>query len=384
MFLKKFKKSITHNTKNLVGWKTNRKIIVISVDDYGNVRLDSKEACERLDREGLKAHNRFDAFDTLETRQDLESLYNTLTSVTDRNGRHAIFTPFALPCNINFEKMSESGFREYQYELLPETFRKLSVQQPSAYDGAWEIFREGVDKELMVPQFHGREHLNLKLLSDKLAVEDQEVLTALRNRSYTTVSSNGYKTISPMAAFDFWNFQENDNFDVIITEGLNAFEEVFGYRATHFNPPGGREHPVVHKKLKENGIRYIDTPMLKREHQGKGKFKTVFNYTGKKNPLGQIYLVRNVVFEPNADRDIDWVSYAMKQIGAAFRWNRPAIISSHRVNFCGHIDEQNRKQGLRALKELLKKIVERWPEVEFMAANELGALIDLEHDSEQV
>ena len=93
----------------------------------------------------------------------------------------------------------------------------------------------------------------------------------------------------------------------------------------------------------------------------------------KKNNL--VILVRNVVFEPTEDRGIDWVNYAFKQIEAAFFWNKPAIISSHRVNFCGHIDPKNREKGLNALKQLLKKIVEKWPDVEFMSADELGDLI---------
>lgn len=375
MSLKTFKNSAILNAKNLVGWRTNRKIVVISVDDYGNVRLDSEQAREKMDRAGLPVSNRFDVLDTLETRQDLEMLFEALKSVKDKNGRNAVFTPFAVPCNINFEKIAETGFNEYHYELLTETFEKLSVQQPKAYSGTWKLLQEGIEEGLMVPQFHGREHLNLMILEEKLAKKDREVLIALKNRSYTSISSNEYNTISPMAAFDFWDFKENERFNEILVDGLNAFEKVYGYRSNHFNPPAGREHPFIHKALKENGIKYIDTPLLKKEHQGKGKYKKVFNYTGKKNNLGQIYLVRNVVFEPTDDRGIDWVSYTMKQIEAAFRWSRPAIISSHRVNFCGHISEANRKQGISTLKKLLRKITKRWPDVEFMAANELGDLI---------
>ncbi|SHE34779.1 hypothetical protein SAMN05443144_101103 [Fodinibius roseus] len=369
------KRNIILNAKNLMGWRTNRKIVVISVDDYGNVRLDSKAARERMDKEGMKIYNRFDALDTLETRRDLEALYEVLTSVKDKNDRNALLSSFAVPCNINFEKMREESFQDYHYELLPHTFDKLSEQQPEAYIGAWELLQEGMERRLMVPFFHGREHLNLKVLEEKLAARDPEVITALENRSYTSISSSKYQTISAMAAFDFWKFKENERFTDIIADGLEAFEKVYGYRSDHFNPPGGREHPVIHKALKENGVKYIDTPLLKQEHQGNGKHKKVFNYTGKKNDLGQTYLVRNVVFEPTEDRGVDWVSYAMKQIEAAFRWNRPAIISSHRVNFCGHIDPENREEGLHALKELLQKVTKRWPQVEFLAANELGALI---------
>lgn len=376
MMLEKLKNSAKLNAKNLVGWRTNRKIIVISVDDYGNVRVDSKEARKQMSKEGLKIHNRFDAFDSLETKKDLEALFETLTSVKDSHGRHAVFSPFAVPCNINFEKMVETGFNEYHSELLPQTFKKLSQQQPYAYAGTWELLQEGISTGLMAPQFHGREHLNLKIFEEKLAQRDHEVLTALMNRSYSSISSSRYKTISPMAAFEFWDFNENEHFNDIIRDGLEAFEKVYGYRSTHFNPPGGREHPIIHKALKENGIKYLDTPLIKHEHQGKGKYKRVFNYTGKETELGQVYLVRNVVFEPTQSRDVDWVSFAMDQIEAAFRWNRPAIISSHRVNFCGHIDEENRTEGIQALKKLLAKIIDCWPEVEFMAANELGSLID--------
>ena len=86
-------------------------------------------------------------------------------------------------------------------------------------------------------------------------------------------------------------------------------------------------------------------------------------------------MVRNVVFEPTEDRGIDWVSFTMKQIETAFRWNKPAIISSHRVNFCGHIDTQNREKGLAALKNLLQEIVKKWPNVEFMSADELATYL---------
>lgn len=369
------KQTFLNNIKNIYGWKTKRKIVVISVDDYGNVRLDSKQARENLDKAGLKILSRFDAYDTLETREDLEMLYETLSSVKDKNKNPAVYTPFALPCNINFEAMAKDGNQKYIYETLPETYKKLEVKDSKAYKGTWKLWQEGIEKGLMKPQFHGREHLSLKVFEEKLNQKNHEVLTALKNRSYTSISDSGYPTISISAAFEFWNFDENKSFKEIIEDGLNQFEKVYGYRSTHFNPPGGREHPVIHQFLKASGINFLDTPLIKQEHQGDGKFKETINFTGKKNQLGMTYQVRNVVFEPNHDRGFDWVNYSLKQVEAAFRWNRPAIISSHRVNFCGHIDSKNRKNGINALKKLLKKIVQKWPDVEFMSSVELGELI---------
>jgi len=375
--ISKIKDSLINNLKNSIGWKTKRKIVVFSVDDYGNVRLHSAQAREVLDKAGLKIYIRYDSLDTLETREDLEMLFDTLTSVKDTNSKPAVFTPFALPCNINFSKIIAEGFTKFYNEPLPETFNKLAAEN-TAYQGAWQLWQEGMRKGLMTPQFHGREHLNLHTFNVKLNAKDHELLTCLKNQSLTSIADNVAGLPPYHAAFDFWKFDENLPFEAIIKDGLNQFEKVFGYRAINFNSPGGNEHHIIHNYLKENGIKYIDTPFLKLEHQGEGKYKKVINFTGKRNNIGQTFMVRNVVFEPCDDGRNDWVTYALKQIETAFKWNKPAIISSHRVNFCGHISPENRNIGINALKDLLNQIVKRWPDVEFMAANELGNLINKE------
>lgn len=365
------KQSVLNNLKNIWGWRTSRKILVLAVDDYGNVRLDSPQARVRLDHAGLKILSRFDAYDTLETSEDLEMLFDALLSVKDKNGRHAVFTPFAVPCNIDFERIALENHVTYQYELLPVTFEKLAARDSQAYTGAWNLWQEGLAKGLMTPQFHGREHLNLKIFEEKLALKDHEIMSCLENRSYTSISDLEYPTINYTAAFDFWKFDENKRFAKIITDGLDAFERVFGYRSTHFTPPGGREHHAIHQHLKDAGVEYIDTPLIKEEHLGLGKYNKSINWTGKKNKSGVTYSVRNVVFEPTHNRGFEWVNFALKQIEAAFRWHRPAIVSSHRVNYCGHISLKNRQAGIDSLKRLLQEVVTRWPDVEFMSYSNL-------------
>lgn len=369
------KQTLLNYIKNLRGYSINRKLLVFSVDDYGNIRIDSKEALKNLEASGIKIDSRFDKYDTLETREDLEALLEVLTSVKDVHGNYAVITPFAVPCNIDFEKIIQYDFQEYFYELLPLTFDKLASNQPKAYEGAWALQKQGIEAGIYKPQFHGREHLNLKVFREKLQSKDSRFITALKYRSFPKLGYSGYPSISQMAAFDFWRFEENESFHEIITDGLNAFEQVYGYRSTHFNPPGGRENPIIHKTLFDSGIKYLDTPLIKREHKGEGKYKRVINYTGKSNEFNQKFFVRNVVFEPTTVSSIDWVGYAFSQIAAAFCMRKPAIISSHRVNFCGHIDSQNRKKGLKDLKILLKKVANKWPEVEFLSADSLGNIV---------
>ena len=371
-----FLRTAADHLKNLPGYRTNRHIVVFLVDDYGNVRIDSIGARIKMSEAGLNVSSRFDSFDTLETREDLEILFDTLKSVKDCNGRHAVFTPFAVTRNIDFERMAEEGYAIGQFETLPATFDKLESAQPAAYEGARRLWQQGMEKGLLSPQFHGREHLNLKVFNKKLEQRDPALLVSLQNRSYTGLSNSGFNEISYTAAFDFWDITETREFASIIAEGLNDFRQIFGCNAVHFNAPGASCHHVVNPWLKADGIRYLDTPWLNREHQGRGKYRISLNVTGKKTQEGLIRMVRNVVFEPGDGSGRDWVSFTMKQIEAAFRMHKPAIVSSHRVNFCGHIDPANRASGISSLRSLLKAIVKRYPDVEFLSSAELGAIIE--------
>ncbi|MBK6729400.1 MAG: hypothetical protein IPG60_00015 [Bacteroidetes bacterium] len=66
----------------------------------------------------------------------------------------------------------------------------------------------------------------------------------------------------------------------------------------------------------------------------------------------------------------------MNRIEAAFRWGKPAIICSHRLNFMGGLNQENRIKNLNLLESLLKEIIKRWPMVEFKSTNQLGDMIN--------
>ena len=367
------KQFVLNNLKNVCGWKTKRKIIVISVDDYGNVRLDSKKARESLDNQGIKALSHFDALDSLETKEDLEMLYEVLASVKDKNGNHAIFTPFALPCNINFDAMEGNHYQEYVYETLPETYKKLSALNPNAYEGTWNLWEEGIAMGLMKPQFHGREHFNLFVFNDLLHKRNENLLKVLKQNSYVSIPEHSSYIQGWTAAYSFNDINETEIFLDNVADGLKCFKEVFGYDAKVFTPPAQQFPLHLESELNTYGIRYIDRPRSLKRHIGNGQYQTEKHTLGGGESITK--LVRNVVFEPTTDRISNWVDFTFKQVEAAFFWNKPALISSHRVNFCGHIDPENRKVGLSALKQLLHKIVKRWPEVEFMSADQLGDMI---------
>ena len=370
------KRKLLDNLKNIPGWHTAEKLVMFSVDDYGNVRLDSKGARDRMAAGGVELQGRFDHLDTLETRQDLEALLEALSNVTDSRGRHAVFTPYALSANPDFGAMAQSE-QGYQYEPLTHTFERLAAEQPAAYEGAWSLCQEGMRAGLLQPQFHGREHLNVEVLERKLKSRDQALKINIENRSMAGLGDEpSLPGVGFTHSFGLWERAETVRHCEIIGDGLKLFEQVFGFRSKIFTPPAQKLHPELYPFVESQGVRAIDKPLhcLRRLHRE----RTVreFNTLGRRRGQGHVSLVRNVVFEPSNDPAFNSVGLALDQVAAAFRWRKPAIISSHRVNFCGHIEEANRRLGLDALRRLLQGIVQRWPDVQFISADELVERID--------
>ena len=84
-----------------------------------------------------------------------------------------------------------------------------------------------------------------------------------------------------------------------------------------------------------------------------------------------------MLFRSPTDESKNWIDNCLKEIEIAFRWEKPAVISSHRVNYIGYINSANRTNGLKQLKTLLDEIVKRWANVEFLTTDQLGDLIEI-------
>ena len=85
--------------------------------------------------------------------------------------------------------------------------------------------------------------------------------------------------------------------------------------------------------------------------------------------------MRNCYFEPSIKPGFDFVGDCLNRIESAFRWKKAANICAHRVNFIGAVDPSNTDRNLPLFSALLKEIVRRWPDVEFISSDQLGDII---------
>jgi hypothetical protein len=367
------KNKLINNIKNIPGWKSNRKLLAFAVDDYGNIRLASPQAKEQLKTKGVNLKGRFDHFDALDTLQDYEELFEILESVKDKTNKPAVFTTYAMPANVDFKRTLEQG--EFVAENLDATYQRLSQEDPVNFKGAFSLLQDGIAKGLIRPQFHGREHLNILAFNRLLKDKNPELMTNLELQSLAGVPNHHYlPKVRFNEVFSFWDKSEVENHKIIIEDGLNRFEKVYGYRPRTFTPPAMLIHPELYPFVENLGIEAIDKPRAHQVHLGRGNYQRESNRLGFQKGQKHVTIVRNCMFEPNS-KNMDWVNFTFDQIKAAFFWGKPAIISSHRVNFCGHIDPENRRKGLEALQALLRKVVKTWPEVEFVSVDELAGII---------
>jgi hypothetical protein len=372
--LTQIKQTLSRHLLNIPGWRTRRKIVVIESDDWGMIRMSSKEAFQALLKKGYPvdqcAYNRLDA---LESNEDLSCLFEVLTSVRDSCGNPAILTANNIVANPDFDKIREADYRQYFYEPFTETLKKYP-----AHDRVMQLYRQGKEEKLIQMQFHGREHVQVSRWMSALQRREKGALDAFEwgifSPKNTGETGDGMEYLD---AFDtdgqpstLWHTQ-------IVAEGMALFEQLWGHSSSSFIAPCYTWSSDLEPYLAAMGVKYLQGITYQREPVA-GKpftYRNVYHYQGQQNAHGQRYLVRNAFFEPSIMPHTDWVNDCLQRISIAFSWGKPAIIGSHRINYIGYLQPNNREKNLRLLNNLLRQIITRWPDVEFMSTDQLGFCI---------
>lgn len=367
--------NIFHNLLLIPGWHTKRHIVVIESDDWGAIRMPSKEVYDEFIKRGVRVDkDPYCRYDGLATKQDLTNLFEVLDSVRDKNGNPAVITADAVVANPDFEKIKASGFSGYYYEPFTDTLAKSP-----RHEGAFKLWQEGMSAGVFHPQFHGREHLNVKKWMKTLQDGHESTRLAFDLGSFGLTSAvdptvkNNY-----MGAFNSGLEKDIQDYRGIIWDGLNIFENLFGYRSESFIATTYTWNPSIEKYLKEYGVKYLQGLVTQKIPYGDDcniKFRKK-NFQGTRSEEGLIYLMRNAFFEPSQTIKPDTVGDCLHRIELAFRWGKAAVICAHRLNFIGSIDPKNTDRNLPMFHKLLKRIVKQWPDVEFMSSDQLGKIIE--------
>lgn len=364
--------SIVKNIKNIPGWRTRRKLLVIESDDWGSTRMPNKEVYNRLIDNGIRVdENNFTRLDSLASTENLRNLMRVLKSVKDKNGNHAAFTPFVNVTNPDFAKIIADDYKNYYFETFDHTLTKVYGKE------IIDLWKEGIKQNIFVPEYHGREHYNFPLLMKFLQEDAYRIREAFKEGVvHVPVGDGLIRNIGGLAPTYYYDSKEQlEMLGTSLIDGLKIFENILGYEATVFVPPNGIFNKTLEKFIADTSIKAIIVDRKRREPDGAGNINTksyAFQF-GSVNENQQIYYSRNCKFEPVQN------GYSRKEclsnIEAAFKWGKPAVLSTHRINFVSALDEENSKRNLSEFEALLKLVSTKWPDVEFVTSAELVDII---------
>ena len=354
--VKKIKKNIYYSLINKFGYKTPRPIIIFESDDWGGIRIPDTKTYIKLLHSGIKVDScPYSKNDSLERKEDVDFLMNLLSSHSSTDNKVKFTLNFNV-ANPDFKKIKSDYYKKYYYEVFTDTYNRYGSK-------AFLSIKEGIKEGFFIPQYHGREHLNIPMWLS-LIETNKHVKIAFDNEVYAlSFKACDSINIPYLAAYHPFKNYGLEEMLVVIEDGINVFENVFSIKPITFIPPVYIYEKELEKHTSKLGIKGIQgLPIRKEPTTGKKNFRFYNTF----NNFGQVQLIRNVHFEPSTSIGIDWVNNTLKEIQIAFKYNKPVIISSHRLNYVGGLNIKNRDTNLKLLDELLKTIIIKWPSVRFM------------------
>ncbi len=363
---------------SIKSFSSNRQLLVIESDDWGSLRTKNKQTLDKLNTISSSVKkDRYSQLDSIASADDLSALFEVLNAVKDFNGNPACITANICTANPDCDAIKASGFQEFYYKPFTET-----LEEYSSRDDLLQLWKNGEKQKLFMPQLHGREHLHAPMWLAELSTGNKELLKAFELESFGIP----YKPLlfqkqkkNLQAALDRYYIAGEIEFQKQwIKDSAEIFKSTFGYYSKSFIAPAYIWHNDLYSDLVDSNVKSLQG--IKLQYEPKNKLSSDYNrklhYTGEidKNS-GLIYTTRNAFFEPASAPDKDWVSATLKGIDDAFKKNKPAIIGSHRINYIGSLNEQNRINNLNMLQTILNKIVLKYPKVEFISSAELADII---------
>ncbi|SDZ40624.1 MULTISPECIES: hypothetical protein [Rhodonellum] len=349
--------------------------MVIESDDWGSIRMPSKNAYESLIKSGIAVDScAYNTFDTLETTEDIEEIIKFCRGFCDSLGNPLKITTNFIMANPDFNKIKESKFKNYYFKDLLDTYEYYQGENRT-----FQAITYAIGENVFFPQLHGREHLQVNHWLKALMNGDKESINAF-DQDVWGHPSNYEKVygINFSSAFHINSESELNFCKQSVIDASDLFYKSFGFRSETFIAPRFIWPKEMERTLYQSGIRALQGKLVQLKPEiglSNNKLKNKINWMGKSNSSQLQYLIRNVFFEPSQKPSFSWELDAMNRIDTAFFWGKPAVISMHRLNFMGGLSVQNRKNCFERLGGLINSVQKKYPNIEFLSSNELYHLL---------
>lgn len=338
---------------------TKNKVIIFQSDDWGSQRMPDLQTFNSLQNESwLKIDNcPYTRNDSLENEFDFDNLINLLQSFKDLEGNNPVFTLNMNLFNPDFDKMEKSGYKEYHELNLIESYNRYNSGK------VLEKLIKAKNDNLIDLQYHGKQHFHIGEYM-QLLKNNEVVKNAAKYGFYGLSFENSPKIQSPFLAA-YYPFFNGIDLNLNFKEGVEYFNNIFNYYPKSFIAPVYSWNKELEDYSVSLGCNIIQGLIKKKYSLNKE------DNLRKNNKNDRIIQVRNVSFEPSLNQNYDWVNNVARQIEIAFKLNKPAIISTHRLNYISSINSDNSSHNLKLLQNLISLILKKWTNVQFIKTSNL-------------
>ena len=363
----RIRRRIRHILQNITLPRTKKLYLCFDSDDWGATRVPSKEVLDNLEKEGEgMLSNAFTSLDGLETDRDVSDLIKVLTSFSDSNGKHPVFTLNMCAYSPDYKKITLNNFEKYFHQKLEDIY-KTTIDSSKCLS---KIF-QGIEENVFDVQMHCAEHINVSRWMKELQSSNRLKKTC----SYSITSTGSmYDKEHVFAYMDEMNVFSHEQISFLeksISEGKKYLSSLFIKRMESITPSCGVMPKKYEEILSKNNFLFSKGSF--KQFKSGNKHKITTKLILKSHYYGARFVVRNCTFEPSLNEDA--LNDCFEDISFAFKHNKPCIISSHRINYTSRISIQNKLNSLKLLKQLLKQILEKYPDVVFVSTDELTKII---------
>jgi len=295
--------------------------------------------------------------------QRLDGLVAVLDSHRDSLARPAVLTADMVLAVPDTTEIRASGFTGYERRPLDD----------DRFNGILTAIQSGIARGVLVPQLHGIEHLHGDGLVKLGRSRDQRVSNMFDADDWSDWESLD----SPLQAHYLDGSQlpttplpEADRRG-LVSDACETFNRLFAMPSLSTVAPCYLWDDEVEQIWSEHGIRYIQTAGYRcpgRDDTGQYIQDLPLIRPGQRNRHGQIYLVRNAMYEPVDGRDEEG---CFREACQAHRQSLPVVISTHRYNFTR--SEAEYRDSLAGLDRLLSRLEAFDPSIRYLSSPELGA-----------
>ncbi len=340
------KKHLPHFLRN----KLKQKYIIIESDDWGLERALDKQSVEWMKKKYTPEKMSRWSFDSLETEEDMNKLYEVLNLYKGKFDSPPVITANFITYNVDYS--------------VKETlqFRSLSDGFNDSGNNIKEKYFEGIQCGLIFPQLHGYSHYNISE-SEKYFNTSEGKESFENNFFYAKTTIKGYLSFLH-GEFGSENFKNN-----YLNLASEEFKKYFGFYSSTLIPPTFIFDKEYIDEVKKNNIKLIQSSNRLVTTDGKR-----YKYPYLQNRKGLYWSIRNARLDPHVSYGFDHLQ-CLDSIEKAFKYDLPAVIDFHRVNFAGSFDPAYRSDTLKELSLLLKSIHKKWPDSQFIHSQNLNEIL---------